>query len=83
MSRWTDGEICELVTLWPTNTAAQIAKQLHRQRAAIRRKAMLLGLLSPDLPKHFYVNLRKPRPRLRPKPRITAKPPPPVGDNPF
>jgi hypothetical protein len=43
---------------------------------------MLLGLLSPDLPKHFYVNLRKPRPRLRPKTRIMAKPPP-VGDNPF
>ena len=53
MSRWTDEEIRELVTLWPTNTAAQIAKRLHRQRAAIRRKAMLLGLLSADLPKHF------------------------------
>ena len=78
MSRWTNEEIRELVTLWPTNTASQIAKQLHRQRAAIRRKAMLLGLLSPDLPKHFYVNLRKPRPRLRPKPRIMAKPPPPA-----
>ena len=28
---------------------------------------MLLGLLSPYLSKHFYVNLRKPRSRLRPK----------------
>jgi hypothetical protein len=84
MSRWTDEELRELVTLWPTNSAPQIAERLHRQHAAIQRKAMLLGLLSPDLPKHFYVNLRKPRPRLRlrPKTRIMAKPPP-VGDNPF
>ena len=46
---------------------------------------MLLGLLSPDLPKHFYINLRKPRPRLRlrPKPEIMAKPLPPVDDNAF
>ena len=81
MSRWTDEELRELVTLWPTNSAPQIAERLHRQHSAIRRKAMLLGLL-PDLPKHFCVNLRKPRPRLRPKTRIMAKPPP-VGDNPF
>jgi len=83
MSRWTDEELRELVTLWPTNSAPQIAERLHRQPAAIRRKAMLLGLLSPDLPKHFYVNLRKPRPTLRPKTRIMAKPLPPVDDNAF
>ena len=83
MSRWTDEELRELVTLWPTNSAPQIAERLHRQHAAICRKAMLLGLLSPDLPKHFYVNLRKPRPRLRPKPGIMAKPLPPVEDNAF
>jgi len=39
--------------------------------------------LSPDLPKHFYVNLRKPRPKLRPKSGIMAKPMPPVDDNAF
>ena len=44
MSRWTDEELRELVTLWPTNSAPQIAERLHRQPAAIRRKAMLLGL---------------------------------------
>ena len=67
MSRWTDEELRELVTLWPTKSAPQIAERLHRQHAAICRKAMLLGLLSPYLSKHFYVNLRKPRSRLRPK----------------
>jgi len=53
MSRWTDEELRELVTLWPTNSAPQIAERLHRQHAAIQRKAMLLGLLSPYLSKHF------------------------------
>ena len=53
MSRWTDEELRELVTLWPTNSALQIAERLHRQHAAICRKAMLLGLLSPDLPQTF------------------------------
>jgi hypothetical protein len=48
MSRWTDEELRELVTLWPTNSASQIAKQLHRRRSAICRKAERLcqeGLL--------------------------------------
>jgi hypothetical protein len=31
MSRWTDEEISELVNLWPTSTAAQIAYRLHRR----------------------------------------------------
>ena len=81
MSRWTDEELRELVTLWPTNSASQIAKQLHRLRSAIRTKAMRLrqaGLLPPNLPKHFDVNARS-----KPRPRIRAKPRPPVDDNPF
>ena len=48
MSRWTDEELRELVTLWPTNSASQIAKQLHRRPSAICRKAERLcqeGLL--------------------------------------
>jgi hypothetical protein len=52
MSRWTDEELRELVTLWPTNSASQIAKRLRRQRSAIRSKAERLrqeGLL-PILP---------------------------------
>jgi GcrA cell cycle regulator len=76
--RWTDDELRELVALWPTNSAKQIAKRLHRPRSAIRRKAMRLrqeGLLPPNLPKHFDVNPPK-RLRPRPKLRIMAKPPP-------
>jgi predicted ArsR family transcriptional regulator len=65
MTRWTDEELRELVTLWPTNSASQIAKRLHRQRSAIRRKAERLrqeGLL-PHNPEHFDVNPPKRRPR--------------------
>ena len=71
MSRWTDEELRELVTLWPTNSASEIAKRLHRLRSAIRGKAVRLrqeGLLPPNLPKHFDVNPPK-RPRPGPKPR--------------
>jgi hypothetical protein len=81
MSRWTDEELRELITLWPTNSASQIAKLLHRQRAAISRKAMLLrreGLLSPDLPKHFEVDPAK---RSRSKPRMILATPPPNADD--
>ena len=81
MSRWTDEELRELITLWPTNSASQIAKLLHRQRAAISRKAMLLrreGLLSPDLPKHFKVDPAK---RSRSKPRMVLATPPPNADD--
>ena len=83
MSRWTDEELREFVTLWPTNSASQIAKRLHRPRSAICRKAEQLrqkGLLPRNLPKHFDVNPPK-RPRPGPKPRITAKAPPPVDDS--
>ena len=81
MSRWTDEELRELVTLWPTNSASQIAKRLHRLRSAIRGKAVRLrqeGLLPPNLPKHFDVNPPK---RPRPKPRIMAEAPPPSVDD--
>jgi hypothetical protein len=42
MSRWTDEETRELVTMWPTSTAAQIAYRLRRPRAAIYEKAKRL-----------------------------------------
>ena len=45
MSRWTDEELHELVTLWPTNSASQIAKRLHRQRSAMAKRLRLEGLL--------------------------------------
>jgi hypothetical protein len=79
MSRWTNEELRELATLWPTHSASQIAKRLHRLRSAIRSKAMRLheeGLLRRNRPKHLDVNPPK-RPRPGPKPRIIAKPPPP------
>ena len=81
MSRWTDEEPRELVTLWPTNSASEIAKRLHRLRSAVRGKAARLrqeGLLPPNLPKHFGVNPPK---RPRPKPRIMAEAPPPSVDD--
>jgi hypothetical protein len=84
MSRWTDEELRELVILWPTNSASEIAKRLHRLRSAVRGKAVRLrqeGLLPPNLPKHFDVNPPK-RPRPIPKPRIMAEAPPSVDDKP-
>ena len=49
MSRWTDEELRELITLWPTHSVSQIVKRLHRPRWAIRSKAKRLHLdgLSP------------------------------------
>ena len=44
MSRWTDEELRELITLWPTNSTSQIAKRLHRLRSEIRSKAKRLRL---------------------------------------
>ena len=42
--RWTDDEIRELVALWPTLSAIQIARRLQRPRTAICRKAQRLRL---------------------------------------
>ena len=52
MSRWTDEELRELITLWPTHSVSQIVKRLHRPRWAIRSKAKRLRLdgLSPHNP---------------------------------
>jgi hypothetical protein len=65
MARWTDEELRELVTLWPTNSASQIAKQLHRRRSAICRKAERLcrdGLLPHNPAQDFDVFPSKRRP---------------------
>ena len=45
MSRWTDEELRELVTLWPTHSVSQLVELLHRPRWAIRSKAKRLRLL--------------------------------------
>jgi hypothetical protein len=85
MSNWTDEEIRELISLWPTHSAMQIAKRLHRPRSAICGKARRLhanGVL-PDTGgvKHFEIKprtaqARRARARILPPP-----PPPPVGDS--
>ena len=83
MSRWTDEELRELVTLWPTNSASEIAKRLHRLRSAVRGKAARLrqeGLLPPNLPQHFDVNPPRRRPP-GPKPKIMVEAPPPSVDD--
>ncbi len=59
MSEWSDAETRELVSLWPTASAAQIAKRLHRPIGAITSKATRLrqeGLLPAGVAKHFAVN---------------------------
>ena len=73
MSRWTDEELRELVTLWPTNSASQIAKRLQRPRWTIRSKAKRLrqeGRLPRNLLKHFDVN-----PPMRRPPQNKIMPP--------
>src|SRR5437879_5566641 len=84
MSRWTDKEIGELVNLWPTSTAAQIAYRLHRPRAAVCGKAKRLlqkGLLQGKNAKHPNPRRRRTRAQL-PQIRIMLPPPPPpVNDS--
>ena len=76
--RWTDDELRELVALWPTNSAKQIARRLHRPRSAICGKAKRLraeGVLPDGVHKHFDVVAVKARPRPV---RSTAKKPAPI-----
>ena len=76
--RWTDDELRELVALWPTNSAKQIARRLHRPRSAICGKAKRLrakGVLPDGVHKHFDVVPVKARPRPV---RSTVKKPAPV-----
>jgi len=50
MSRWTDEELRELITLWPTHSVRQVANRLRRPRWAILSKAKRLRL--DGLPPH-------------------------------
>ena len=53
---WTETEIRELITLWPTTSASQIARQLQRPRAAIAGKVKRLrdeGVLPRDAINHL------------------------------
>jgi hypothetical protein len=44
VSLWTDIETRELISLWPTASAAQIGRRLHRPRYAVTAKATRLIL---------------------------------------
>ena len=62
---WTDEEIRELITLWPSLSTAQLALRLHRPRAAIAGKVKRLrqeGALPRDVIKHFEVKPVQARP---------------------
>ena len=74
MSRWTDEELRELITLWPTHSVSELVEQLHRPRWAIRSKAKRLRLdrLPQHNPEHFDVNAPK-----RPLPQSKIVPPKP------
>ena len=53
MPRWTDEEIRELVTLWRTHTAVQIAPRLQRRLGSVTNKVERLrekGLLKAKNP---------------------------------
>ena len=65
MSRWTDEELRELISLWPTHSVSQIVKRLHRPRWAIRSKAMRLRLdgLPPHNPSENVETVNPPRRR--------------------
>ena len=63
---WTDEETRELITLWPTNSASQIASRLDRPRAAVTGKVNRLrqeGALPADVIKHYVVAPLQARPK--------------------
>jgi hypothetical protein len=63
---WTEDEIRELIALWPTNSATQIASQLQRPAAAITGKVKRLrdeGLLPAETIKHYDLALVQTRPK--------------------
>jgi GcrA cell cycle regulator len=72
MSRWTDEELRELATLWPTHSVPEIVKRLHRPRWAIRSKAKRLRLdgLRPHNPSED-VDAPNPQKRRRLQSKIT------------
>ena len=65
MSRWTDEELRELTTLWPTHSVSQIVERLHRPRWAIRSKAKRLRLdgLQPHSPSEDVETVNPPKRR--------------------
>ena len=86
---WTDEEIRELITLWPSSSTAQLALRLHRPRAAIAGKVKRLrqeGALPRDVIKHFEVKPVQARPpgragvaQWRGATGVVTIPPPPIA----
>jgi len=76
MSRWTDEELRELITLWPTHSVSQIVKRLHRPRWAIRSKAKRLRLdgLSPHNPSEDVEAIDNPPKRRPPQSKMPRSP---------
>jgi GcrA cell cycle regulator len=56
---WTDADTRELINLWPTHSASQIAARLRRPRSAVSGKAKRLraeGRLPRGVIKHYEIN---------------------------
>jgi GcrA cell cycle regulator len=84
MSRWTDEELRELITLWPTHSVSQIAKRLHRQGSEIRSKAKRLRLdgLPPHSPSEHFEDFDVNPPKRRPPQSKIMPPKPPPAERP-
>ena len=64
--RWTDEELRELIALWPTHSAKEIAVKMGRPRSAITTKVKRLraqGRLPHGVHGHFEATTITPRPR--------------------
>ena len=76
MSAWSDAETRELIALWPTNSAAQIGKRMHRPRSAVAAKVRRLredGVMPRHVIKHLDLPVKVRRCRLsRETPRPAA-----------
>ena len=66
MTPWSDEETRELVALWPSHSATQIAKRLQRPRWSVFAKVQRLrqeGLLDGGITKRFAVPPKRTRPQ--------------------
>jgi GcrA cell cycle regulator len=74
---WTETETRELITLWPSSSASQIARQLQRPKSAIIGKVKRLrdeGVLPRDAINHCEVKPAQAGPKRSPP--VTLRPAP-------
>ena len=72
---WTETETRELITLWPSSSASQIARQLQRPKSAIIGKVKRLrdeGVLPCDAIKDYEVKPAQAVPKRSPP--VTPRP---------